>query len=164
MNRRGKRFAYLIVATVLGCRGDGQLKHVDAGASPDGSTSRPDASGVDLSERDAANAPRDATSADAPSMDGADAAHLAVLTSTLAVGGAIALVGSGPDTCTNQVPASTDRWCGFAKSSVLGTFELWVIDVTKVAAGVPVKCDGTDTSCLRLADIYSDPTSGFAID
>ena len=165
MNRRAKRFTCLMVATVLGCGGGGQLKRVDAGASPDASSSHPDGSGVDLSERDTVNVPPDATSGDAPSTDGvADAAHIAVLASTLAVGGAIQLVGSGPDTCTNRVPASTDRWCGFAKSSALATFELWVIDVTKVAARVPVKCDGTDASCLRLADIYSDPTSGFRID
>src|SRR5258708_727590 len=57
------------------------------------------------------------------------------------VKGSIDLIGSGPDTCTNQVPPSGDRWCGFARpSAILGANELWVINVTQSAPATPITC------------------------
>ncbi|HTA21309.1 MAG TPA: hypothetical protein VK989_18585, partial [Polyangia bacterium] len=108
---------------------------------------------------------RDAAATDAGGADGGDA-HLPGVMNKLAVAGVVQLAGSGPDTCTNQVPATTDRWCAFAKpAATLGNFELWVIDVTKVAANVTVKCDTTDANCLRLSTgLYSDPTNGFRVE
>jgi hypothetical protein len=74
--------------------------------------------------------------------------------------GAITLIGSGPDSCTNQTPAPGDRWCAFTKpGSSLGFDELWVINVTKAAAGTAIKCDTTDANCLRLTSgLFSENT------
>ena len=186
MNRRSQLVTCLIVeALVVGCGGGGGLKkETDAGATLDGPSSHADAGGTDHSpaprdaalldvaladtasgdaaDANAADAARDVTSTDAGGADVGDT-HVTGVTNTLAVGGAVQLVGSGPDTCTNQVPATTDRWCAFAKpAATLGNFELWVIDVSKVAVGVTVKCDMTDANCLRLSTgLYSDPTNGF---
>ncbi|MDB4982231.1 MAG: hypothetical protein JWM82_2983, partial [Myxococcales bacterium] len=39
---------------------------------------------------------------------------------------------------------------------------LWVINATRAAAGVPIKCDTLDASCLRLSTtVLDDPTSHF---
>src|SRR5438045_2338605 len=35
------------------------------------------------------------------------------------VSGSVELIGSGADSCTNQVPPSGDRWCGFARASAI---------------------------------------------
>jgi hypothetical protein len=87
--------------------------------------------------------------------------------SKLIVGGNITLIGSGKDTCTNQVPPSADRWCGFARlSSDLVDYELWVVNVSKVAAGVTVSCasGAGDPNCVRLSTgLYVDPTNGFRV-
>jgi hypothetical protein len=70
---------------------------------------------------------------------------------TLATGAAF-LVGSGGDSCTNQDPPSGDRWCAFTMPSTFaGGNDLWVIDVTKAAAGTQIKCDVSDLNCLRLS-------------
>ena len=69
---------------------------------------------------------------------------------TLASGAAF-LVGVGEDSCTNQDPPSGDRWCAFTMpSSFIGGDDLWVINVTKAAAGTPIKCDVSDLNCLLL--------------
>jgi hypothetical protein len=80
------------------------------------------------------------------------------------VSGVAALVGSGPNSCTNEPGAGGDRWCGFVVPATAGVvpaatgkWELWVIDVTTVAQGETVKCDGTDSYCLRLSsNVYMD--------
>lgn len=67
------------------------------------------------------------------------------------VSGAAFLVGVGQDSCTNQDPPSGDRWCAFTMpSSFIGGDDLWVINVTKAAAGTPIKCDVSDLNCLLL--------------
>jgi hypothetical protein len=86
--------------------------------------------------------------------------------SKLIVGGNVSLIGSGKDTCTNQVPPSADRWCGFARlSSDLVDYELWVVNVSKAAQGVTISCmSGQDPNCLRLSTgLFPDPTNGFRI-
>src|SRR5262245_37792344 len=91
----------------------------------------------------------------APSPPGAD--------SRVIVGGAVALIGSGPDSCTNQVSARGDRWCGFARPTPGGLNELWVIDATRAAAGAPIVCDGSDDGCLRLsAGLFTAATNDWA--
>lgn len=70
---------------------------------------------------------------------------------TLASGAAF-LVGSGSDSCTSQDPPSGDRWCAFTMpSNFAGGDDLWVINVTKAAAGTPIKCDVSDLNCLLLS-------------
>jgi hypothetical protein len=87
--------------------------------------------------------------------------------SKLIVSGSVELIGSGTDTCTNQVPPSGDRWCGFARLSTdLVDFELWVVNVTKAAQGVTIQCTSSvvDPNCLRLSTgLYADATNGFRI-
>ena len=178
MNRTLQVSCLIVEVLLVGCGGGGLKKQTDADASLDGS-SRADAGGMDRSPappRDAASGDAtdvnvtDATARDAAATDagGADVgdAHLPGVMNKLAVAGVVQLVGSGPDTCTNQVLATTDRWCAFAKpAATLGNFELWVIDVSKVAVGVTVKCDMTDANCLRLSTgLYSDPTNGFRVE
>jgi hypothetical protein len=87
--------------------------------------------------------------------------------SKLIVSGNVELIGSGTDTCTNQVPPSGDRWCGFARLSTdLVDFELWVVNVTKAAQGVAIQCTSSvaDPNCIRLSTgLYADATNGFRI-
>lgn len=69
---------------------------------------------------------------------------------TLATGAAL-LIGSGDNSCTNQDPPSGDRWCAFTMPSTFaGGNDLWVINVTRAAAGTAIKCDVSDLNCLRL--------------
>ena len=87
--------------------------------------------------------------------------------STLIVKGNIELIGSGSDSCTNAVPPGGDRWCGFAQLSPdLVDYEHWVVNVSKVAAGVTVNCAGSaaDPNCIRLSTgLYVDPSNGFRV-
>jgi hypothetical protein len=68
------------------------------------------------------------------------------------VSGPLDLIGGGAHACTNETNATGDRWCGFARA-VLGdeTGELWVINATRAAAGVAIRCDGSDPNCLLLS-------------
>jgi hypothetical protein len=88
--------------------------------------------------------------------------------SKLILAGNIQLIGSGPDTCTNQVPPTGDRWCGFARLSTdLMNYELWVVDVTKASApGSNVVCDPSvnDPACVRLSTgLFVDSTNGLRV-
>jgi hypothetical protein len=61
----------------------------------------------------------------------------------------------GGHSCSHQEPASGDghRWCAFSlPGATAGALELWVIDVTRAAAGQVPRCDGSDPGCLRLTD------------
>ncbi len=70
---------------------------------------------------------------------------------TLASGAAL-LVGVGEDSCTNQDPPSGDRWCAFTMpSTFIGGNDLWVINVSKAAAGTAIRCDVSDLNCLLLS-------------
>ena len=71
--------------------------------------------------------------------------------SKVLVPGNARLVGQGADSCSNQTPASSDRWCAFARpSNFLGLTDLWVINVTQALAGKVPACDGNSPNCLRL--------------
>jgi hypothetical protein len=69
----------------------------------------------------------------------------------LAAAGAL-LIGDRVTACSHQVPASGDghRWCAFRRATAAGDSELWVIDVTRAAAGAVPACDGSSAGCLRL--------------
>ena len=65
------------------------------------------------------------------------------------------LMGNGLDACTHQTPPSGDghRWCAFTLGAAMnGVADLWVIDVTRAAAGDAPPCDGTDNGCLHLTN------------
>ena len=111
---------------------------------------RPDAGDAgDAAEAESASAADAADGADA--LDGAPKPlPEASPRSRLLVPGPAVLLGSGADSCTNAVPATGDRWCAFGRPAIdRDWYELWVIDVTKAAAGVAITCDGADASCLR---------------
>ncbi|HVU51317.1 MAG TPA: hypothetical protein VHL80_11555, partial [Polyangia bacterium] len=84
--------------------------------------------------------------------------------SRLLVPGPAALVGAGPDSCTNAPGAAGDRWCAFTRpASALGFNELWVLDATATLGGAAFACDGSDARCLRLSTaLFEDTTVGFA--
>lgn len=98
-------------------------------------------------------------------------APMAAPTSKRLVEGGAMLIGSGPESCTNQEPAPGDRWCAFTQpGTALGFNELWVINVTKAAAAATtpgaasVKCNTTDLNCLRLSTaLYEDFDLGFRL-
>jgi hypothetical protein len=77
--------------------------------------------------------------------------------STVVIPGNARLIGRGADSCTHQVPATTDRWCAVARpSSFLGNTDLWVVNVTQALAGQPIKCTGSGTNCFRLTTALFD--------
>jgi hypothetical protein len=63
------------------------------------------------------------------------------------------LLGLGP-ACTMEAGATTDRWCAFfvAPSATALDGALFVVNVSKAAAGVSITCAGTDANCLKLTD------------
>jgi hypothetical protein len=62
------------------------------------------------------------------------------------------LTGQGFSSCSYQQPASGDgdRWCAFMVPGASPSTELWVIDLTRAAAGAVPPCDGSSPLCLRL--------------
>lgn len=68
----------------------------------------------------------------------------------LPIAGKAALVGTGLNSCTNQVPAPGDRWCAFYREVELGRAELWVINVSALAKGVSMQCVPGNAHCKRL--------------
>ena len=64
------------------------------------------------------------------------------------------LTGGGSNSCSHQDPPSGDgdRWCAFSTAGAGGAVELWVVDVSKVAAGANPRCDGSEAGCLRLSE------------
>jgi hypothetical protein len=150
-------FLVIFVVASAGC-GGGRQRTPDDASGPDGGDAAPDVEDASV---------LDATARDVAAADVVDAAPkplpVAAIGSRIVVAGAGALVGHGLDSCTNQVPASGDRWCGFGRpAGDTGFFELWVIDATKAAMRA-VACDGTDASCLRLsARLFKGTADGFA--
>jgi hypothetical protein len=154
MNRKETGFAALLVGLVAaGCGGGGQqgADAADVAGAADGAAD----GGAPAKSDGASDLALDGPPKPPPvTSDGG----------RLVVPGAASLIGSGPDSCTNQVPPAGDRWCGFARAtSTPGVQELWVIDATQAAKGVAIACDGSDTSCVRLStSVFRDPTKGFA--
>lgn len=63
------------------------------------------------------------------------------------------LTGGGTNSCSHQEPPSGDghRWCAFTlPGASKDLLELWVIDVSRAAAGPLPRCDGSAPGCLRL--------------
>jgi hypothetical protein len=132
-----------IAAFAAGCGGGGSQKYPDATVPLDSSTPRVDA-GVDNFVP--------------PPVPGVG--------SQLVVPGSAFLVGSGSNSCTNQVPAPGDRWCAYAMPNAsFGTVDLWVINASKAAAGTAINCAaGSDPNCLRLTtNLFVDPQFGIRV-
>jgi len=96
----------------------------------------------------------DGAGADAATTDASRPPPMSGVGSTLLVPGLAVLVGTGPDSCTNQASASGDRWCGVVVPSVLvgqAPYDLLVVNVTKAAAGVAINCNNSPSdTCIRL--------------
>jgi len=99
---------------------------------------------------------------------GAGTAGAAMPTGSLVfTGGGAQLLTQGPPCNGDEagVDGGTgDRWCGFVATSVSnpGHADLFVVNVTKAAAGTSITCGLTDPNCLRLTDNFGqdDPTQG----
>ena len=69
------------------------------------------------------------------------------------ISGAVRFLTNGP-TCTNEAGSTADRWCAFLTPSTtsLDNLDLFVVNVTRAAAGTPIACGGVapDPNCLRL--------------
>jgi hypothetical protein len=71
------------------------------------------------------------------------------------------LLDLGPP-CTGEDGATGDRWCGFFGPSAVtpGNAALFVVNVTKVAAGTSVNCAAAaDPNCLKLTDAFGENDS-----
>ena len=86
---------------------------------------------------------------------------LGVVTGSRVFAGVASMLFDGPS-CTAEAGATGDCWCAFVALSSTGTRNLFVVDVSQVAAGVAVTCGAPDPSCLLLTPSLggdsSDPT------
>ena len=145
----------------------GCLLALTLAACGDSSNEPPLDAGVKLDAAGATDA-TDGATADGTRDGGAEASDavaepfVAPMGTQLLVAGGAALIGSGPNTCTNEAGAGGDRWCGFViPAATAGRWELWVIDATVAASGETIACDGTDSYCLRLStNAYMDRFDG----
>src|SRR5262245_9222899 len=65
--------------------------------------------------------------------------------------GTASMLFDGPS-CTGEPGAVDDRWCAFVARGAGGARDLFVVNVSRAAAGVPVTCAGGngDPNCLLL--------------
>jgi hypothetical protein len=148
------RLISMCLPLALAACGSSSNAPADAGHHvPDGGEApASDATGGDVSSdaRDGATEP--GGSAKDAAVDAAPELIAPPGLTKLLVSGRASLVGSGPNSCTNEPGAAGDRWCGFAlPGAVDGHYDLWVFDATRAATGADLRCDGTDASCLRLS-------------
>jgi hypothetical protein len=100
-----------------------------------------------------AAAQADATTSTDVSRDGGADAPEPNAKATLLLSGRARLVGERTSACSNQVPATGDRWCAFSvPSRVLGRTELWAINLSKALGGAVPTCDGSDPGCVLVSD------------
>lgn len=147
--------AGMFVAGVVaaGCNGS-SLSNVDGGGADRPSGNLGDgAAAVDAKVSDGASFEAGAADLPPPAPPNPESARV--------VPGRARLVGTHQSACSNQVPATGDRWCAFSlPNQTIGYTDLWVINETKAAAGVPIKCDGTDPNCKLMVPPGTDPTIG----
>src|SRR5262245_61060022 len=77
--------------------------------------------------------------------------------SSVFTGADAVLLDLGPP-CTNEEGATGDRWCGFIAPSVSmpTNGDLFVVNVTKAAAGTAMTCGLTDQNCLLLTSMFAE--------
>ena len=85
----------------------------------------------------------------------------AMATGTLVFQGASPLLLPSRLPCTFEEGATGDRWCAFLTDSVSspGNTDLFVVNVSKAAAGVSVSCGLADANCLKLTSSYFEDQS-----
>jgi hypothetical protein len=76
-------------------------------------------------------------------------------TGSLVFQGLSALLDAGPP-CASELGATGDRWCGFLANSTTVTdgTALFVVNVSKAAAGTSITCGVADDNCLKLTDNF----------
>jgi len=77
-------------------------------------------------------------------------------------GNLAALINNGPP-CTGEMDATGDRWCAFF--TPLGGYpaDLYVVNVSKAAAGTSITCGTTDPNCLHLTNTFTQDSSHVAL-
>lgn len=80
---------------------------------------------------------------------GSGTVGVGVATGTRVFTGTAAMLFDGPS-CTAEPGAVGDRWCGFLALSLDNTWNLFVVNVSQVIAGVAVECGEPDPNCLLL--------------
>ncbi len=83
---------------------------------------------------------------------------LELLGSSAVFAGIAGMLYDGP-ACTHEPGATEDRWCGFVGLTTEGQRNLFVVNVSQVAAGAAVTCGGSEPNCLLLT--ASLGTDGF---
>jgi len=72
-------------------------------------------------------------------------------------GNEAALINNGPP-CTGEEGATGDRWCAFFTPLASYPGDLYVVNVSKAAAGTEITCGTTDANCLHLTSSFTqDP-------
>ena len=63
--------------------------------------------------------------------------------------------------CTSEEGATGDRWCAIIAPSPTAptSAALFVVNVTKSAAGTPITCGATDANCIDLTDSFGEDTN-----
>jgi hypothetical protein len=140
------RFVPLIACALAACDGTSRSPDVLPPGDGDGGVSWPDAA-LPVDAAPAADLAPDLREEEVGTFELPRVPADPALTRRL-VGGPAALVG-GDAGCSADPRATSDRWCAFSRNAG-ATTELWVIDVTRAAAGTPIPCDGSSPSCLRL--------------
>jgi hypothetical protein len=95
---------------------------------------------------------------DGAAGDGAAGASGGLVTGTRVFSGTASMLFNGPS-CTAEAGATGDRWCAFVTftDATMAARSLYVVNVSRVAAGVDVPCGSAGADCLLLtADLGVD--------
>ncbi len=74
--------------------------------------------------------------------------------------GAAATIAGG-DACTTKASAGGDSWCAFVARASGYKDNLFVVNVSRVLAGVPVSCNAPDPNCLLLTEDLGPTVEGW---
>ena len=171
MSRRFRfAIASLFVSTLLGCGGSSSSKNPDGGGSAGtggfhgsftgtGLTTGTGTAGTGAGGSVTGSAGSGITGTAGSGTGGAAGAPMPTGTRVFQ-GTLAALLNNGP-ACTGETGATGDRWCGFF--SQLGTYpgDLYVVNVTKAAAGTPITCGLDDANCLHLTSTFTQDDPGY---
>src|SRR5262252_8441450 len=157
--------ASLLVAVPLGCGGSGLTLHPDGGtAGAGGGGTDAGGSGGIRVNFDGGGFTGNGTGNGGTTITGTggtgvvDAGAPMPTGSLVFQGNLAALLNNGPP-CTFEEGATGDRWCAFFTQ--LGTYpaDLYVVNVSKAAAGTSITCGTTDANCLHLTSSFTQEPS-----
>src|SRR5262252_4075473 len=157
--------ASLLVAVPLGCGGSGLTLHPDGGtAGAGGGGTDAGGSGGIRVNFDGGGFTGNGTGNGGTTITGTggtgvvDAGAPMPTGSLVFQGNLAALLNNGPP-CTFEEGATGDRWCAFFTQ--LGTYpaDLYVVNVSKAAAGTSITCGASDANCLHLTSSFTQEPS-----